>query len=143
MAEYTTDAGTRIVEFLKKNAGKRLAAGDIFNGVNASGHEADMSTIYRHISKLCNDGRLLKYKDANSKAYSYQYNETYGSCREHTHAQCSECGKIFHMQNEVLGDAAKKMQEQYGINIDYRNTMITGICNECIEKRNRSIRKHP
>jgi Fur family ferric uptake transcriptional regulator len=140
MAVYTTDAGTRIVEFLKNNAGKRLTASDIFNGVNASGHEADMSTVYRYIDKLYNDGRLLKYKEANSKAYSYQYNETYGSCREHTHAQCSECGKIFHMQNEVLADAAKKMQEQYGINIDYRRTVIPGICNECKEKKKRGIR---
>ena len=143
MTDYSTDAGTHIVEFLKNNADKRFTIRGILDGVNATGHHAEISTVYRHISKLYNDGRILRYKEPRSKAYSYQYNEQYGSCREHTHAHCSACGKIFHMQNEILEDAAKKMQEQFGINIDYRNTLITVICNECNEKIKRSIGKHP
>ena len=99
------------------------------------------STVYRNIDKLCNEGRLVKHKEPNSKAMSYQYSEGHGSCNEHSHAQCSECGKLFHIDNEVFAEATAKMRDRYGINMDYRKTLIIGICNECQAKRNRI--KHP
>ena len=126
-----------IIEFLKKNPDKRFTARDLCNGINIKKGEAVKSTVYRNIDKLCNEGRLVKYKEPNAKAMSYQYSEGHGSCKEHSHAQCSECGKLFHIDNEVFADAAKKMREQYGINMDFQKTLIIGICNECKEKKNR------
>lgn len=126
-----------IIEFLKKNPDKRFTARDIYNGINIKKGEAVKSTVYRNIDKLCNEGRLVKYKEPNAKAMSYQYSEGHGSCKEHSHAQCSECGKLFHIENEVFAEAAKKMREQYGINMDFQKTLIIGICTECKEKKNR------
>lgn len=130
-----------IIEFLKNNPDKRFTAGDVFAGINSMECGVVKSTVYRNIDKLCNEGRLVKYKEPNSKAMSYQYSEGHGSCKEHSHAQCSECGKLFHIDNEVFAEATAKMRDRYGFNMDHRKTLIIGICNECQAKRNRI--KHP
>ena len=130
-----------IIEFLKNNPDKRFTAGDICDGISIEKSGVVKSTVYRNIDKLCNAGSLVKSKEPNSKAMSYQYSEAHGSCKAHSHAQCSECGKLFHIDNEVFAEATAKMRDRYGINMDYRKTLIIGICNECQAKRNRI--KHP
>lgn len=141
MGEYKTKPRILIVEFLKNNPDKRFTVRDILNAVNAKNPEADKTTVYRNINKLCNEGRLVKYKEPNVKATCYQYSEDHGSCKEHTHAQCSECGKIFHMENEVFNDAAKKMHDEYGIDINFSKTVIIGTCLDCSKKKKN--KKHP
>ena len=139
--EYNTKPRNLIIDYLKKNPDKRFTARDILNAVNAGGEDLDRSTVYRNIERLCTEGRLVKYKETDIKATCYQYSEEHGSCHEHTHAQCSGCGKIFHMDNDVLKSAAKKMRSEYGIDIDYGKTVIIGVCNECKEQEKGTSKK--
>ena len=50
---------------------------------------------------------------------------------EHVHAECTGCGKIFHLDNLVFSGAASQMKKKYGIEIDYGKTVIMCLCNEC------------
>ena len=129
--EYKTKPRNLIIEYLKKNADTRFTARDILKAINEDGEELDRSTVYRNLERLCKEGHLIKYKETDVNATCYQYSEEHGSCHEHTHAQCSECGKIFHMENDVLEEAAEKMRSEYGIDIDYGKTVIIGVCNDC------------
>ena len=138
--EYNTKPRNLIIDYLKKNPDTRFTARDILKAINNGGEELDRSTVYRNLERLCNEGRLIKYKETDVNATCYQYSEEHGSCHEHTHAQCSGCGKIFHMENDVLKGAAKKMKSEYGIDIDYGKTVIIGVCNDC---KNKDSKKHP
>ena len=91
----------------------------------------DRSTVYRNLERLCKDGKLVKYKESDVNATCYQYYEDHGSCREHVHAECTGCGKIFHLDNLVFSGAASQMKKKYGIEIDYGKTVIMCLCNEC------------
>ena len=55
------------------------------------------------------------------------------------HAQCSVCGKIFNLDNKIFKSAAKKMMDEYGIEIDYGKSVIMCICDEC---RNVGMSEH-
>ncbi len=129
--EYKTKSRNKIIEYLKKNADTRFTARDIYNAINEEGDELDRSTVYRNLERLYKEGRLVKYKEADVNASCYQYSEEHGSCHEHTHAQCSSCGKIFHIDNDVLEETAEKMKSEYGIDIDYGKTVLIGVCKDC------------
>lgn len=134
-AEYKTKPRNAIIEYLKKHADTRFTARDILNAINSDGEELDRSTIYRNLERLCKDGQLVKYKESDINATCYQYSEEHCSCHEHMHARCEKCGKVFHLDNKILGDTAKKIQSEYGLDIDYGKTVIVGICNKCKGKK--------
>ncbi|MCR5690979.1 MAG: hypothetical protein K6G62_02060, partial [Eubacterium sp.] len=75
----------------------------------------------------------VKYKETDLKASCYQYSEQHESCHQHMHAQCSRCGKIFHLENKIFRSAEKKLKADYGIQIDYGKTVIMGTCKDCQE----------
>ncbi|SFG76893.1 Fur family transcriptional regulator [Oribacterium sp. WCC10] len=128
---YKTKPRTEIMEYLKENADRRFTARDILNALKSDGDGLDRSTVYRNLERLCKDGKLVKYKESDVNATCYQYSENHGSCREHVHAECTGCGKIFHLDNIIFSDAASKMKKNYGIEIDYGKTVIMCLCNEC------------
>lgn len=99
--EYKTKPRNLIMAYLKKNPDTRFTARDILNAVNDGGEELDRSTVYRNLERLSKEGHLVKYKETDINATCYQYSEDHGSCYDHTHVQCSSCGKVFHMDNEV------------------------------------------
>ena len=132
--EYKTKSRNAIFEYLKENRDRRFTARDIMDTFSDQGEEVDKSTIYRNLEKLCKEGRLISYKDKDVNGTCYQYSEGHGSCHEHMHAQCSSCGKIFHIDNNILDEAAQKMQSEYGISIDYGKTVIMCKCEDCKDK---------
>ena len=129
--EYKTKPRHAIIEYLRENADTRFTARDILKAVNAAGNNLDRSTVYRNLERLCEEGKLVKYKETDVNATCHQYSEEHGSCHDHMHAQCSECGKIYHLDNDILSDAALKMKAEYGLEIDYGKTVIIGTCDEC------------
>lgn len=138
-SEYKTKPRNLIIEYLKDNADTRFTARDILNAVKGKGDGLDRSTVYRNLGRLSKEGKLVKYKEADVNATCYQYSEKHESCCEHMHAQCSVCGKIFHLDNKIFKSAAKKMMDEYGIEIDYGKSVIMCICDEC---RNVGMSEH-
>jgi len=130
---YKTKARNLIVDYLKANADKRFTARDIVIALSENGANIDRSTIYRNIERLCADGKLVKYKENDINATCYQYSEGHGSCHSHMHAQCENCGKIYHLENDIFADAEEKLKKEYGIEIDFGRTVIIGRCDECKE----------
>ena len=133
MGDYKTKPRSAIIEYLKENADTRFTARDVLEAIRADGDGLDRSTVYRNLERLCREGILIKYKEADVSAACYQYSEGHGSCHEHLHAQCVSCGRIFHLDNEVIEDTARKMHDKYGIDIDYK-TVLLCTCKECREK---------
>ena len=121
------------VEMILKVGDKVLISKYAGTEVKVDGEELDRSTIYRNIERLCREGKLVKYKETDVNATCYQYTEAHGSCHSHMHAQCSGCGKIFHLDNELVEEATSKIKSEYGIDIDYGKTIIVCQCKECKE----------
>ncbi|MCR5586619.1 MAG: transcriptional repressor [Lachnospiraceae bacterium] len=130
-SEYKTKTRMMIIEFLKENSDKCFTANDIYLNLTQNGQSINRSTVYRNIEKLCNEGKLVKYKEADSVATVYQYSEGHDHCDRHMHAQCSECGKIFHLESEFVEEFENKIQSCYGIDVDCSKTIIVGKCDDC------------
>ncbi|MCR4897024.1 MAG: transcriptional repressor [Lachnospiraceae bacterium] len=140
-SEYKTRPRNAIIKYLQDHPDTRFTARDILEGIGGAGAEADRSTIYRNLERLCQEGVLVKYKETDVNATCYQYSGEHGSCHDHMHGQCAECGRIFHLENGILADAAEKMESEYGLAIDYGKTVIIGLCRDCRKKAEKKIRK--
>jgi len=129
--EYRTKARGLIFAYLQQNAEVRFTARDVFEQLKAAGENVDRATVYRNLEKLYAEGKLIRFRESDSQAACYQYSEGYQQCDRHLHAQCSACGRLFHLENDFVEEFERKMQDTYGIGVDCSRTMIVGQCTEC------------
>jgi Fe2+ or Zn2+ uptake regulation protein len=130
-SEYKTKPRNRIIEYLKQNADIKFTARDIYNKLEKDGETINRATVYRNLERLYQEGKLIRYKESDSNATCYQYSENHGQCNHHMHAQCTECGKIFHLNKEFVEEFEEKVHLVYGVDVDCSKTVIVGKCNEC------------
>lgn len=128
---YKTRAREYIIAYLKDNSDKRFTAREIFNYIKESCDEVNRTTIYRNLDRLCEQGELLRFKEPNQDAWYYQYSKEHKHCDKHIHAQCSECGKIFHLENPFVDEFEEKLHSVYGLDINASKTIIIGKCDKC------------
>ena len=131
---YKTKAREVIISYLKKHQEQRLTAREIYEAVCNGEVEVNRTTIYRNLDRLCETGELMRFKEPNRDAWYYQYSDEHQHCDKHMHAQCSECGKIFHLENDFVEDFEEKLHQFYGIDINASKTMIVGKCDKCNKK---------
>lgn len=132
---YKTKARECIVAYLKEHSGKRFTAREIYNYLKDEVEGINRTTIYRNLDRLCEQGELMRYKEPNQDAWYYQYSEEHQHCDQHIHAQCSDCGKIFHLENDFVDDFEEKLHKFYGLDINASKTMIVGKCEDCSKSK--------
>ena len=128
---YKTKARESIVSYLKNNPDKRFTAREIFDYVKDEAEGVNRTTVYRNLDRLCEQGDLTKFKEPNQDAWFFQYSVEHKHCNSHMHAQCSECGKIFHLEKPFVDDFESKLRDTYGLDVNASKTVIIGVCEDC------------
>ena len=93
--------------------------------------QVGLTTIYRLIDKLVEDGRLRKNVGTNNDAY-YQYLE---DCKHdnHFYLKCSSCGKIIHVDCDCINNLYSHIFKNHKFKLNKKNIIIDGICERCME----------
>ncbi len=128
---YKTKAREVIISYLNKHPDQRFTAREIYEAVCSGEVEVNRTTIYRNLDRLCESGELMRFKEPNRDAWYYQYSAEHEHCDKHMHAQCSECGMVFHLDKPFVEAFDASMLEEYGIDINPADTIILGKCSKC------------
>lgn len=131
---YKTKARESILLYLKKNSDKRFTAREIYNYLTKEVEGINPTTIYRNLDRMCENGELLRFKEPNQESWFYQYSESHKHCDKHMHAQCSDCGKVFHLEDSFVHDFEEKLLATYGLDLNASKSIIIGRCKECGKK---------
>ena len=131
---YKTKARELIISYLKENCDRRFTAREIFDYVTENAEGVNRTTIYRNLDRMCEQGDLTKFKEPNQDAWYFQYSSEHTHCNSHMHAQCSECGKIFHLENSFVDDFENRVRDAYGLDVNASKTIIIGVCDDCNKK---------
>lgn len=131
---YNTAARSRILGFLMENKDRTVNANDILKVLNDGGNEVNITTIYRYLDKLTESGQVMKYVAENGTRAVYQYVEHNHHCEEHLHLQCTKCGAIIHLDCSFMDEIAEHISLEHGFQIQCRNSIIYGVCRNCLEK---------
>jgi len=132
---YKTKTREYIISYLKNHSEQRFTAKEIYDSVKGISETVNRTTIYRNLDRFCEQGQLVRFKEPNQDAWYYQYSNEHSHCDKHIHAQCSECGKIFHLENPFVEDFEEKLHTVYGLDIDSAKTMIVGKCEDCCKHK--------
>ena len=129
--EYKTKAKDYILEYIKNNKERRFSVNDIQEYLIENDININLTTIYGNLDKLSLNGILLKFKNTKEDFNVYQYNEPGAGCHEHLHIECSKCGKILHIDDEVMKDFNEHLRLKYNFYLDCENSSLQGLCISC------------
>lgn len=123
--EYKTRQREMITELFESNPDRQFSAND--TAVILSG-KIGKSTVYREISRLCDEGFLRKYPGSDGLSV---YQLSGKSCHEHFHLKCTKCGKILHLDCHMMNDICSHIASGHGFDIDISKTVLFGKCSSC------------
>lgn len=127
--EYSTKQRDVILAFLKEN-NAHITAADITLHLSEQGIKVSTATVYRTLDKFVNDGIVRKMVIGDAGGACYQYIDG-GSCGEHFHLKCVNCGKLIHLSCEFLENMEKHIFDEHGFTVSSGRTVIYGICSQC------------
>lgn len=122
---YNTKQKDLIISEIKKY-NKSFTVKDIHNKLKDS---VGLTTIYRVIDKLVEEGIINKYIDKDNITY-YEYLEEC-SCHNHFYLKCEKCGTMTHVDCDCIEDLSKHILKEHGFKINHNHIIIKGLCNKC------------
>ena len=124
---YNTKQKDLILEIVEKQK-HDFTIKDIYDSLNGS---VGLTTIYRLIDKLIEDGLVNKYIDKNKTYYQYL-----SKCEEENHffLRCNMCGSLVHIDCDCIQDLSNHILKEHKFKPDKEHIIINGMCDKCLKK---------
>lgn len=133
MRTYETEQKKLLVALFQSAPERMFTAeevAEILRGDSEGDRHCSVSTIYRLISRLSDEGVLRKHAKDGSRKFYYQYVKG-GACESHLHLQCESCGKIIHMDDSTSQRMLFEVLERNGFQVDPARALVPGLCVGC------------
>ena len=125
MNNYHTRQKSKIFNIIK-NKRNEFTVKDIYNELNK---EVGLTTIYRYIDKLINDGIVNQSIGKDNITY-YQYLEECDK-ENHFYLKCEVCGNLIHVDCDCVKDLSEHIINEHKFKPSRDHFIINGICNNC------------
>ena len=134
---YKTDGREALIEFLSRNPDRQFTADELCHAVNGDG-EGGRSSTYRHLTALCADSTVRKFRSETHNCAVYQYIGKKCDCSTHFHEKCTRCGAIRHLACDDSIRFAAHLLEVHGFSVDCGQSILYGVCATCREAEGRA-----
>ena len=128
---YRMAARTQIAEYLKNNADRALTVGDIMKHLEKNSMDVNISTVYRYLGRLSEEGTVNKYSADSGDVALYQFAQPARNCESHLHLQCVKCGKVIHLDCHFMDEINEHIEEHHGFSIICKGSILYGTCEQC------------
>lgn len=134
---YQTKIRTEILTYFQKNSSITVSVSELKAYLNTVGIEANNTTIYRYLDKLCSENVVLKYPDADGEKAVYQYAGEAHRCTEHLHLKCVKCGRVIHLDCSFMDEFKEHLLKEHRFHIQCAGDLLHGLCGDCWDKKNK------
>lgn len=95
---------------------------------NVLDKKVGLTTIYRLINKLEDDGCITKISNDNEAIYQYT-----GKCKKknHFYLKCTKCGTLYHVDCDYADKLSKHILEDHNFITSNEHIIINGECKNC------------
>lgn len=131
--QYRTKQREELVAYLRSRQGHHVTVNEISEFFQGNGTPIGVTTIYRHLERMVEDGSVNKYiLDKNSGA-CFEYVDKQHSCVQPVcfHCKCEVCGKLIHLKCDELEHIQGHLMKQHGFALDPARTVFYGMCEAC------------
>ena len=126
MRSYDTKAKNALSDYLRTNAQKQFTAEQLAEAMSAT---AGKSTVYRLLTRLCEEGEIRRLPREGTRGSFYQAIPD-DKCLGHLHMKCTECGLLVHL-NEAESRRVSAIALENDFTLDAKLTMLYGKCEAC------------
>ena len=137
MSSYHTEQKKLLLEYLNAHKDNSLTIDEISEGISKAAVKTTAvpgkSTVYRLINKLLEEGKVKKFSRTGTRQAAYQLVEG-ARCASHLHLKCTECGKLFHMKEQLSDELIKKISSDQSFTVSQAETVLYGKCRFCNTK---------
>lgn len=131
---YKTEGRKKIMDILRQSGGVPLSVPQIEGKLQEGGSPLNKTTIYRYLDKLEDSGDVVKYAVDEGRKALFQLVDRKRRCDQHLHLKCVECGALLHLDGPTMSTLAEQVYTEHGFMIQCRNSVIYGLCQECLKK---------
>ncbi len=128
---YSTRKREEILRFFSENPDREVGVNEIYEYLIERSARANVSTIYRYLDRLVEQGIVFKTVHGRKEQATYQYMNGRKECFHHLHLKCSKCGKIQHLDCGFMKEIQAHVGMEHGFVIDCQNSFLTGLCSDC------------
>lgn len=129
--EYNTRQKRELLSFLKERSMQHFSVDEVVFELRDRGEKIGRSTVYRYLELLAEQGKVRKYQGIQGVT-QYQHVEDISDCDGHFHMLCSRCGNLLHVDCGLMRSMADHLMNEHGFRLDPRETILVGLCRECL-----------
>ena len=133
-ARYNTAQSKAILNYMASLGGTHVTAAKIAEHFGGTGSPIGLTTVYRHLDKLTESGKLRKYFIGDASSACYQYIADNADCSEHFHLKCDDCGALVHLRCGMLDGIPEHVYEEHSFLINRSKVVFYGKCADCLKK---------
>ena len=127
--QRATKQGAAVREALREAGGFRSAQ-DVFARLRADGGTVGLSTVYRHLQALVDDGVVDVIHTPDGEA-TYRYCGEAGDQRHHHHLVCRSCGRTEEIEGRAVERWAGDVARAHGYADVDHTVELFGRCPSC------------
>lgn len=131
---YNTKSKNTIIEILRTNKDTAICAESILEAFNNKCQKINITTIYRNLDKLEKEKIIHKFPASDSHKALYQITRHDLNNEDHLHLQCSQCGKIIHLDCEYMKNFIQHIKDYHEFDLTCDKSILFGLCQECKSK---------
>lgn len=131
---YNTKQSEAILSYIVSLEGAHVTVGQIVKHFENAGIAVGLTTIYRHLDKLVERGKVQKYTIDGVSGACFQYIQAQEACETHIHLKCEACGTLLHLQCGLLREVQKHVGEEHTFAINPMKTVFYGKCASCLHE---------
>lgn len=132
-APYQTKQMGELLGYLKSVQGSHVTVHEIKKYFEEKGIPVGMTTIYRHLERMVNEGIVAKYVVDGSSSACFEY--LGGQQPEEKelcfHCKCEACGRLLHVRCRELSGLGSHLLAGHGFQMNSARTVFYGVCEEC------------
>lgn len=123
-----------VLNILSAPGDEHLTVEEIYDLAKEESPEIGLATIYRTVQVLLELHVIEKVTfDDGFARYELNGEET-GSGHRHHHAICTQCGKVYSLETDLLDTLEKQVFESLGFEVTDHEVKLYGLCSACRRK---------
>ena len=123
-----------VLNILSAHGDEHLTVEEIYDLAKEESPEIGLATIYRTVQVLLELHVIEKVTfDDGFARYELNGEET-GSVHRHHHAICTQCGKVYSLETDLLDTLEKQVFESLGFEVTDHEVKLYGLCSACRRK---------
>ncbi len=117
--------------------GQHVTTQEIYAHFVSTGITVGMTTLYRLLDRLTEEGLVAKYTVDPTSPACYEFISNGNQTDEPSlyHCKCEMCGKLIHLHCDEIKELQEHLLKEHHFLLNPKRTVLYGICDECLKKQ--------